>query len=170
MGKAEKNDNGRLFECDVQFGDKANMADNSMRLFVVTGVNPQPVNNPAFWQTYLPRVVDQSDNQMVPGWDADLYEKQRAGYHGSKGIARYMPNPWGLYDMNGNVAEWTQSDYKAYPYNANDGRNAGNLDTEKVARGGSWNDRPAQCRNGYRIGFPTYQRVYNVGFRVICEE
>lgn len=170
MGKAEKSDNGRLFGCDVQFGDKANMADNSMRLFVVTGVNPQPVNNPAFWQTYLPRVVDQSDNQMVPGWDADLYEKYRAGYHGSKGIARFAPNPWGLYDMNGNVAEWTQSDYKAYPYNANDGRNAGNLDTEKVVRGGSWNDRPAQCRNGYRLGFPTYQRVYNVGFRVICEE
>ena len=170
MGKAEASDNGRLTGCDVVFSDKANMADRSMRLFVVSGVNPQPVKNLADWQAYLPRVDDQSDNQMIPGWDADLYAQKHAGYHGSKGIARFAPNPWGLFDMNGNVCEWTQSDYKAYPYNDADGRNNGDLTKEKVARGGSWNDRPAQCRNGYRIAFPTYQRVYNVGFRVICEE
>ena len=170
LGKAAAADNGRLTGCDVQFADKANFADASMRLFVVRGVNPQPISRPAHWDTFLPRVDDQDDNQMIPGWDGDLYKELLADYHGSKGTARYMPNPWGLYDMNGNVAEWTLSDYKPYPYNAADGRNDGNVENEKSVRGGSWFDRPAQCRNGSRLPYPTYQKVYNVGFRVVCEE
>ncbi len=169
MGKAKTNDNGRLTGCDVEFGDKANFADESLSLAVVKGVNPQPVAHQP-WEAFLPRVQDQNDNQFQPGWDSDLYAAQHAGYHGSKGVARYVPNPWGLYDMNGNVWEWTQSDYAPYPYKADDGRNVGDLLKEKVARGGSWFDRPAQSRNGSRIGYPAYQKVYNVGFRVICEE
>ena len=50
--------------------------------------------------------------------------------------------------MNGNVNEWTLSDYKAYPYNANDGRNAMDPANEKVAKGGSWFDMPKTARNG----------------------
>ena len=72
--------------------------------------------------------------------------------------------------MTGNVCEFTQSDYVSYPYNAADGRNAGDLEKEKVVRGGSWFDRPAQARNGFRMGFPTWQKVYNVGFRVVLDE
>ena len=80
------------------------------------------------------------------------------------------PNAWGLQDMVGNVCEWTRSDYKPYPYNDNDGRNAGNLATRKVARGGSWHDRPKTAGSSIRIPFESYQKVYNVGFRVIIED
>jgi len=57
---------------------------------------------------------------------------------------------------------------KAYPYSAADGRNelrAG----RKVVRGGSWNDRPVRSTSSYRLAYPSWQRVYNVGFRVVIE-
>jgi formylglycine-generating enzyme required for sulfatase activity len=83
-------------------------------------------------------------------------------------VGAYNANAFGLKDMHGNVAEWTRSEMKAYPYSAGDGRNelrAG----RKVVRGGSWNDRPVRSTSSYRLAYPSWQRVYNVGFRVVIE-
>lgn len=88
----------------------------------------------------------------------------------SDGAGLYTPNAWGLHDMIGNVAEWTRSDYKPYPYSDTDGRNAGSPKESKVVRGGSWRDRPAQARAAYRLPYRNYQPVYNTGFRIISEE
>ena len=82
---------------------------------------------------------------------------------------RYAANAWGLLDMHGNVAEWTRTNYRPYPYNANDGREDVTDDGRKVVRGGSVYDRPKAGRSGFRLDYPAWQRVYNVGFRVICE-
>ena len=71
--------------------------------------------------------------------------------------------------MHGNVAEWTRSDYKPYPYNDADGRNSLVPTTLKVVRGGSWHDRPLRSTSSFRLRFPSWQRVYHVGFRVIVE-
>jgi formylglycine-generating enzyme required for sulfatase activity len=81
----------------------------------------------------------------------------------------YKPNAWGLYDMHGNVAEWTRSTYKPYPYIYDDGRDQLDTSDRKVVRGGSWCDRPKRCRSAFRLSYPRWQRVHNVGFRVICE-
>ncbi len=89
----------------------------------------------------------------------------------------YKPNAWGLYDMHGNAAEWTRTTYKAYPYKQDDGRNnmteSGSTvrrpSQEKVVRGGSWHDRPKRCRSSFRLSYPAWQRVHNVGFRVVSE-
>ncbi len=85
-------------------------------------------------------------------------------------VKQYKPNPWGLYDMVGNVNEWTRSDYRAYPYKADDGRNDGDVKTKKVARGGSWFDRPKTAGSSVRFPYESYQMVFNVGFRVIIED
>jgi formylglycine-generating enzyme required for sulfatase activity len=82
---------------------------------------------------------------------------------------KYAPNPWGLCDMHGNVAEWTLSAYRPYPYRDEDGRNDEAYGGEKVVRGGSWYDRPFRCTSSFRLSYPSWQRVYNVGFRVVCE-
>ncbi len=43
------------------------------------------------------------------------------------------------------------------------------LDGPKVVRGGSWRDRPFRARSAFRLSYPAYQRVFNVGFRVVLE-
>jgi len=83
-------------------------------------------------------------------------------------IGSYQPNSWGLYDMHGNACEWTRTTYKPYPYKAGDGRNDLTEPSRKVVRGGSWCDRPKRCRSVFRLSYPAWQRVHNVGFRVVC--
>jgi len=85
-------------------------------------------------------------------------------------VGLYTPNAWGLYDMHGNAAEWTLSTYRPYPYRKDDGRNTTNHEGRKVVRGGSFCDRPARCRSSFRLDYPSWQRVHNVGFRVVCED
>ena len=71
--------------------------------------------------------------------------------------------------MHGNVAEWTRSEYRPYPYRDSDGQNQLGSFGKKVVRGGSWYDRPDRCRSAFRQAYPACQPVYDVGFRVICE-
>ena len=81
---------------------------------------------------------------------------------------RYRPNAWGLYDLHGNVAEWTRSAYRPYPYRDDDGRNDTRAEANRVARGGSFFDPPARARSGARLDYPEWRRIFNVGFRVVC--
>mgnify|MGYP000804940153 FL=1 len=86
-------------------------------------------------------------------------------------VKSYRPNAYGLYDMIGNAAEWTRSEYRPYPWKEGDGRNEG-LDSRvpRAVRGGSWYDRPRRATSSWRWGYPGWRPVYNVGFRVIIED
>jgi len=84
-------------------------------------------------------------------------------------VGSYRPSIWGLYDMHGNASEWTRTTYGPYPYKPNDGRDSLTEPGRKVVRGGSWCDRPKRCRSAFRLSYPAWQRVHNVGFRVVCE-
>ncbi|HEY3321028.1 MAG TPA: SUMF1/EgtB/PvdO family nonheme iron enzyme [Planctomycetota bacterium] len=85
-------------------------------------------------------------------------------------VAQYEANAWGLKDMIGNVSEWTRSQYKAYPYSDADGRNDEGGTAQRVARGGSWADRPVDATSSIRRAYESWQKVHDVGFRVIVEE
>jgi len=80
-------------------------------------------------------------------------------------VGSYRPNAWGLYDMHGNVAEWTRSPYRPHPV-AGEAKLA---PTDRVVvRGGSWNDRAVSARSSFRLMYRPHERVYDVGFRVTC--
>jgi formylglycine-generating enzyme required for sulfatase activity len=84
----------------------------------------------------------------------------------SVNVGGYRPNPWGLCDVHGNVAEWTRTVYRPYPYQ-DDGRDDPEASGPKAVRGGSWRDRPWRCRASFRLAYPAWHRAYNVGFRVV---
>ena len=86
----------------------------------------------------------------------------------SAAAGSYRPNPWGLHDMHGNVAEWTRSAYLPYPFRAADPRHTKG-GARKVTRGGSWFDRADLARSGCRTSYWPWQRIFDVGFRVVCE-
>ena len=85
-------------------------------------------------------------------------------------VGSYRPNAWGLYDLHGNAAEWTRSSCRPYPYRDDDGRNDANPADRKVVRGGSFFDPPRRARSAYRLDYPTWQRLFNVGLRVVVDD
>ena len=74
-------------------------------------------------------------------------------------IGKKKPNPWGLYDIYGNVVEWTTDQYDAEFYKQLDGkesvepRNKPTKPYPMAVRGGCWDDEdPAKCRSAARRG------------------
>ncbi len=84
-------------------------------------------------------------------------------------VGKYQANAWGLYDMHGNVWEWTRSSDAAYPYRDDDGRNDVTGNQRRIVRGGSWYDRPKRATSDYRLSYRPYHRVFTVGMRVMIE-
>ncbi|TCP43303.1 SUMF1/EgtB/PvdO family nonheme iron enzyme [Rhodovulum marinum] len=81
----------------------------------------------------------------------------------------YPANAFGLFDLSGNLWEWTadcwNDSHAGAPADGRartDGRCA-----SRVLRGGSWDDPPANLRVTYRVGIPATQRQANVGMRVV---
>lgn len=78
-------------------------------------------------------------------------------------------NPWGLYDMQGNVWEWVEDDwhgnYKGAPYDGSvwvyDPRGP-----NRVIRGGSWGNKALYCRSAARYGEPRSSLGKDIGFRL----
>lgn len=73
-------------------------------------------------------------------------------------VGTKLPNAWGLYDMHGNVAEWTLDEYKESSYANFEARNPWITPTvihPRVIRGGSWDDDPNKLRSAARTASST---------------
>ena len=91
--------------------------------------------------------------------------------HHSLEVGLYPPNPFGLYDMHGNVWEWTQDCWtRGYAGAPTDGRawQAGDC-KRRVVRSGSWYYFPPLARSASRDSFPAELFSYNVGIRLVRE-
>jgi formylglycine-generating enzyme required for sulfatase activity len=130
-------------QTDADFGKRANLADK--RLVLASVYSGQPFD-------WMPKVATVDDGACV-----------------TDEVGKYAPNAWGLHDLHGNAAEWTRSLHWPYPYNGQDGRNDPVAPGRRVVRGGSFQDRPQWARSAFRLSYPGWSGVFNVGFRIVCE-
>ena len=89
-------------------------------------------------------------------------------------VGTRAPNALGIFDMNGNVYEWCWDWFDSYKniVNANPGAEANNnpkgptVGTERVRRGGSWNNAVGNVRNVVRNSAPPGNANWVIGFRL----
>ncbi|MEJ2534719.1 MAG: formylglycine-generating enzyme family protein [Gammaproteobacteria bacterium] len=93
------------------------------------------------------------------------------GYWGPAPVGSFQPNPWGLFDLAGNVSEWVQDcwhgNYTRAPLDGSAWENAGCA--RRVVRGAYWASAPEQARSSARISAPHGLHAPQVGFRVVRE-
>jgi len=89
------------------------------------------------------------------------------GYKNTSPVGNYRKNPWGLYDMHGNVWEWCEDWYKSDYNNAPTNGNANdNRSQYKLLRGGSWDDSSGDSRSAFRFSYYPSGRDGDIGFRL----
>ena len=83
-------------------------------------------------------------------------------------VGSFAPNPFGLHDVHGNVAEWCLDWLVGYDADVAPETGLARADggTLRVHRGGSFLDRPSVARSRYRDGAPPANRMASVGLRV----
>ena len=94
---------------------------------------------------------------------------------GPKGVFRettttagtFAANPWGVYDMHGNVWEWCADWYSPYPSHAVKDPTGPAQGAARIVRGGCWINFPAVCRSANRGKTVPAIWNFNFGFRVV---
>lgn len=102
---------------------------------------------------------------------ANAFKGYSDGYWGPAPVMSFLANPFGLYDMGGNVSEWVEDcwhdNYVRAPTDGSAWVNPGC--SERVIRGGSWGSAPDQDRSSFRLAAEADARSGRVGFRVARE-
>lgn len=131
----------------------------------VVGENNAPVLEEIAWYGGNSGVGYELDEGLdSSGWEEKGHAHTRAG---TREVGSKAPNPWGLHDMLGNVAEWCLDGMREFtdrpcwdPLGSIEG---GSL---RVVRGGSWGDRARGVRAAYRDKYEPSHAIEVVGFRL----
>jgi formylglycine-generating enzyme len=130
-----------------------------------------------FYELDLPREAEweyasRGGVKNMYGTDDGTIGETKANYeNGGPGspmnVRSYPKNPFGLYDMSGNVWEWCDDWYGKYGEESLENPAGPGTGTEKVFRGGGWSFNVKACRSAIRgLGNPGIRYPY-LGFRVV---
>jgi formylglycine-generating enzyme required for sulfatase activity len=109
------------------------------------------------------------------GSDATAVDRDAVSWHagnsdgGAHPVAQKQANAWGLFDLLGNAAEWTQDAYAPYPRADETDPARPATGGQRVVRGGSFRSFPPALRCAARTGVPASYQLAHVGFRVVRE-
>ena len=92
-------------------------------------------------------------SRAIPPWRKAALDVDD-GHRVCSPAGEFKANQWGLFDTIGNVWEWTTDVTR---------------DGDKIACGGSWATRPQKAGFNSRIAYKDWQKVYDVGFRIVME-
>ena len=108
------------------------------------------------------------------GLDTCAWYKSNGGEETHR-IGTGQPNPWGFYDMYGNVWEWCEDQFTGEPYSVQEGpglsdpclRGDANGNQYQVVRGGSFAFSTHMCRSANRSGFDAWHYNHDIGLRLV---
>ncbi|MEG4406626.1 bifunctional serine/threonine-protein kinase/formylglycine-generating enzyme family protein [Microcoleus sp. MON2_D5] len=116
-----------------------------------------------FGETITPDLVNYDGNNPYGSAPKGLYRKQTTD------VGSFPPNPFGLYDMHGNVWEWCSDkwhdNYNGAPTDGSSWETGTN--NNRVRRGGSWDNDAVDCRSANRNYASADLRWGYRGFRVV---
>jgi formylglycine-generating enzyme required for sulfatase activity len=113
-------------------------------------------------------VADKTARQTIPGASTWTIYPCSDGYAYAAPVGTFAANAFGLYDVHGNVREWTEDCYNiGYNGAPTDGSPwlAGDCD-HRVVRGSMWGSSPANVRLALRLKDPNDTRSQDIGFRI----
>ncbi|HCY87770.1 MAG TPA: formylglycine-generating enzyme family protein [Desulfobacteraceae bacterium] len=98
-----------------------------------------------------------------------FYESMKIRPNGPAPVKTFAPNPWGFYDMHGNVWEWCANVYKSY-FAEPESSDYSTMDSEsRVRRGGSWYKHAHYLRSANRTYGHPNAKFQTTGFRLVLE-
>ncbi len=109
-------------------------------------------------------VADKLAADQYKGFEAHGCED---GYAQTAPVGSYRPNGYGLYDMIGNVAEWTCSYYENSYQGGEKRCSRRDSSALRVNRGGSWTTKPDWARSATRVRLWSRGRADSLGFRLV---
>lgn len=112
-------------------------------------------------------LAERSYVERFPGRDFKLAFDD--GYIFTAPVGRFEPNPFGLYDMSGNVLEWVLDWWSPPPLDPQRDPQGPATGQFKLAKGGGWATHPADARSGFRFHDALSNRFAGMGFRVVLQ-
>jgi len=117
------------------------------------------VTDATFWHSYI---YDTTNGNVYVQSPMSLPYQSRTTTVGS-----YKANPWGLYDMHGNLWEWCQDYWSNYTIGLVIDPSGASSGTHRILRGGHWSDKGGVIGSARRGAYRPEGTMYGFGFRIV---